>query len=55
VGPVNSLGRLSILCEGIASIRDNGSFRLRCVIAGDPANAHEGTASVCLRTWECDS
>lgn len=52
--PVSSLARPSILCEGIASIRDNGSCRLRCVLAGDLTNAHKETASVCLSTSECN-
>ena len=55
VGSVDSLRRLSILCEGVASIQNNGSRRLRYVIAGDLTNAHEETASGCLLKWERDS
>lgn len=32
MGPVSTLARASILCEAVASIRDNGTCRLHCVL-----------------------
>jgi len=54
MGFVSSPARFTIPCEGLASVGDNGSCRLRCVLARDLTNGRNESEWACLRTWGRD-